>query len=384
VSSSVEHTIEFIRETFSSKEFIPLHEPRFYGNEKKYLNEAIDSTYVSSVGPFVDRFENEIAAMAETEFGVAAVNGTAALQVALKLAGVNEGDEVITQALSFVATANSIKYNGAEPIFLDVDLGSMGLSPAAVQAFLEEYGDLREDGTYNKQTSKRIAACVPMHTFGFPADMDALLELCNQWKIPLVEDAAESIGSYYKGRACGSMGMMGVYSFNGNKIITSGGGGAIVTNDGELARRAKHLTTTAKVAHPYEYEHDELGFNFRMPNINAALICAQLEQLEAFIQAKRRLAEKYIEFFGSMDVKFRVEEENTFSNYWLMAVELENRDQRESFLQSTNDAGVMTRPIWKLLYKLPMYSSCFRDEQTNAQYLEDRIVNIPSSVIDYE
>lgn len=384
MSSSVEHTIEFIRETFSSKEFIPLHEPRFYGNEKKYLNEAIDSTYVSSVGPFVDRFENEIAAMAETEFGVAAVNGTAALQVALKLAGVNEGDEVITQALSFVATANSIKYNGAEPIFLDVDLGSMGLSPAAVQAFLEEYGDLREDGTYNKQTSKRIAACVPMHTFGFPADMDALLELCNQWKIPLVEDAAESIGSYYKGRACGSMGMMGVYSFNGNKIITSGGGGAIVTNDGELARRAKHLTTTAKVAHPYEYEHDELGFNFRMPNINAALICAQLEQLEAFIQAKRRLAEKYIEFFGSMDVKFRVEEENTFSNYWLMAVELENRDQRESFLQSTNDAGVMTRPIWKLLYKLPMYSSCFRDEQTNAQYLEDRIVNIPSSVIDYE
>lgn len=360
---------------------IPLHEPRFTGNEKRYVTDAIDSTYVSSVGAYVDQFEEMMAEITQTNRAVAVVNGTSALQVALRLAGVKPGDEVITQALTFVATANAIAYNNAHPVFLDVDLDTMGLSPKAVEAFLEEYGELREDGCYNKKTGKRIAACLPMHTYGFPVHLNELLEVCEQWKIPIVEDAAESIGSSYHGKPTGSFGQFGIYSFNGNKIVTAGGGGAIVTNDKPLGDFAKHLTTTAKKTHKYEYVHDELGYNYRMPNLNAALICAQLEQLDSFIENKRNLAVQYEEFFSEQGVKFRIENPHTKANYWLMCVELNDRKERDLFLNETNENGVMTRPIWQLMYKLPMYKRCFRDQQTNAEYLEDRIVNIPSSVI---
>ncbi|MDM8177209.1 LegC family aminotransferase [Olivibacter sp. LS-1] len=376
-----EHTVNFIRETYKSKDFIPLHEPRFRGNEKKYLLDTIDSTFVSSVGAYVDRFEEMMQQITGTKKVVAVVNGTSALQVALRLAGVKQGNEVITQALTFIATANAIAYNGAIPVFVDVDIDTMGLSPRALNQFLEEYGDLREDGCYNKQTGRKIAACLPMHTFGFPVHLDELLGVCDKWNIPIVEDAAESLGSTYKGKVTGAFGHLGIFSFNGNKTVTCGGGGAIVTNDISLGELGKYLTTTAKKPHPYEFFHDELGYNFRMPNLNAALACAQLEQLEGFIAAKRALAEDYKSFFATENIKFRTELENTKANYWLMCVELESRVEREAFLRATNDQKVMTRPIWQLMFRLPMYANCQRDEQKNAVFLEDRIVNIPSSVI---
>ncbi len=363
-----------------TKDFIPLHEPRFRGNEKTYLLDTIDSTFVSSVGAYVDRFEEQMQNITKAQKAVAVVNGTAALQVALRLAGVQKGDEVITQALTFVATANAIAYNNATPIFLDVDLDTMGLSPKAVGQFLEEYGELRDDGCYNKTTGNRIAACLPMHTFGFPVHLDELLTICNKRNIPVVEDAAESLGSYYKGQHTGTLGLMGAFSFNGNKIVTSGGGGAIVSNNENLGDKAKYLTTTAKKPHPYEFYHDELGYNYRMPNLNAALACAQLEMLEQYLEEKRDLAEKYKQLFSPEKVKFRDELENTKANYWLMAVELENKKERNLFLEHTNKAGVMTRPIWQLMYRLPMYKDCQRDTQKNAEFLEERIVNIPSSV----
>ncbi|MCJ8152352.1 LegC family aminotransferase [Chryseobacterium sp. SSA4.19] len=376
---SIQDMISFVREHFNSDKFIPLHEPRFRGNEKKYLAETIDSTFVSSVGTFVDQFENMMQNITGAEKSVAVVNGTSSLQVALRLVGVKKDEEVITQALTFIATANAIAYNNAVPIFLDVDLDTMGLSPKAVKAFLEEYGELRENGCYNKSTGRRIAACMPMHTFGFPVHLDEMIRVCNQWKIPLVEDAAESLGSFYKGKHTGTIGLVSGFSFNGNKVVTSGGGGAIVTNDIQLGIQAKYLTTTAKKPHPYEFFHDDMGYNFRMPNLNAALACAQLESLEGFLADKRILAEKYTSFFKDSGIKFRQEIPYTKANYWLMCVELNNKTEREEFLKNTNDCGVMTRPIWNLMYRLPMYAHCQRDAQKNAAYLEERIVNIPSS-----
>ena len=376
----IKNTIAFIQEIYKTKEFIPLHAPTFGGNEKKYLNETIDSTFVSSIGVFVDKFEVMMSSLTKTKKAVAVVNGTAGIQIALRLLGVKEGDEVITQALTFVATANAIVYNGASPIFLDVDLDTMGLSPKSVTQFLAEFGDLREDGCYNKKTGKKISACLPMHTFGFPVHLDELKEICDAWKIPIVEDAAESLGSEYKGKSTGSIGEIGVFSLNGNKIVTSGGGGAIVTNNESLGKKGKHLTTTAKIPHAFEFFHDELGFNFRMPNLNAALACAQLEQLNSFLENKRALAKEYKAFFDSFGIHFRTETCGTKANYWLMCVELENLKERNQFLSETNASKVMTRPIWQLMYRLPMYQSCQRDEQANAQFLEERIVNIPSSV----
>jgi perosamine synthetase len=372
--------IDFIKNQFPSKEFILLHEPNFSGREKEYLSDTIESTFVSSVGPYVDKFEFMIAELSKTQKAVAVVNGTSALQVALRLSGVSSGDEVLTQALTFIATVNAIIYNGASPIFLDVDIDTMGLSPNSVQAFLEEYGELRDGVCYNKKTNKKISACMPMHTFGFPVHLDELFTVCNKWNIPVVEDAAESIGSEYKGMPTGSFGKLGVFSFNGNKIVTSGGGGAIVTNNFELGIKAKHLTTTAKVPHPFEYVHDEIGYNFRMPNLNAALACAQLEQLDTFIQNKRALALEYNTFFKTKGINFRTELPNTKANYWLMCLQLENKIERDLFLKETNENKVMTRPIWQLIFKSSMYSSFQRDEQVNAIYLEERIVNIPSSV----
>ncbi|MDR6762496.1 aminotransferase in exopolysaccharide biosynthesis [Flavobacterium sp. 2755] len=378
--SAINSTISFIKEQYKTENFIPLHVPHFGGNEKKYLIETIDSTFVSSVGAYVDQFEVTMQNITQTQKAVAVVNGTAAIQVALRLIGVKSGDEVLTQALTFVATANAIAYQNATPVFLDVDLDTMGLSPKAVSTFLEEFGELREDGCYNKKTQKKISACLPMHTFGFPVHLDELIAVCNDWKIPVVEDAAESLGSEYKGKPTGSFGKLGAFSFNGNKIVTSGGGGAIVTNDFKLGEKGKYLTTTAKIPHPYEYVHDEMGYNFRMPNLNAALACAQLEQLNTFLENKRILAKEYESFFQSSGIKFRTETPETKANYWLMCIELANKNERDLFLEETNVKGVMTRPIWQLMYRLPMYKNCQRDEQINAEFLEERIVNIPSSV----
>lgn len=377
---SYQESIQFIQEKFATKEFIPLHAPVFSGNEKKYVLDTLDSTFVSSVGAYVDQAEQVMAQISQTQKAVAVVNGTSGLQIALQLAGVQRGDEVITQALTFVATANAIHYTGAEPIFLDVDYDTMGLSPKAVADFLEEFGEKRENGTYNKKTGRKIAACVPMHTFGFPVHLEALLRVCEEWNIPIVEDSAESLGSYYKGKHTGSFGQLGVFSFNGNKIVTCGGGGMIVTQNEDLGKLGKHLTTTAKVPHLYEYVHDQVGYNYRMPNLNAALVCAQLEQLDTFLDNKRKLAQEYATFFAGQSIKFRTELEDTQANYWLMCVELENVEERNAFLKATNEAKTMTRPIWQLMYRLPMYQHCYRDAQMNAEFLEERIVNIPSSV----
>ncbi|WP_298150204.1 LegC family aminotransferase [Flavobacterium sp.] len=378
--SNYQEAVSFIKESFGTNDFIPLHVPHFGGNEKKYLADTIDTTFVSSVGAYVDQFEAMMASITTTKKAVAVVNGTAGIQIALKLSGVKSGDEVLTQALTFVATANAIAYNNAHPVFIDVDLDTMGLSPKAVEAFLTEFGELRSDGCYNKKSGRRIAACVPMHTFGFPVHLDKLLEVCAQWNIPVIEDAAESLGSEYKGRQTGSFGQSGVFSFNGNKIVTCGGGGAIVTNDIKLGEKGKYLTTTAKIPHPYEYVHDELGYNYRMPNLNAALACAQLEQLDAFLQNKRVLAAEYKTFFESKGIHFRTETPDTKANYWLMCVELENKSERDLFLKYTNESAVMTRPIWQLMFRLPMYRDCQKDSQEHALFLEERIVNIPSSV----
>ena len=377
---SIQNIISFIQDIYKTNGVIPLHAPYFNGNEKKYLLETIDSTYVSSVGTYVNLFEDMMSSITKTKKAIAVVNGTAGIQVALRLVGVKNGDEVITQALTFVATANAITYNNATPIFLDVDIDTMGLSPKAVSAFLSEFAVLREEGCFNKKTGKKISACLPMHTFGFPVHMDELKEICNFWRIPIVEDAAESLGSEYKDQPTGSIGEIGVFSLNGNKIVTAGGGGAIVTNNEDLGIKGKHITTTAKVPHDFEFYHDKLGFNYRMPNLNAALACAQLEQLNLFLENKRNLALTYKSFFDEEGIRFRTETPETKANYWLMCVELENRKDRDLFLSHTNTNKVMTRPIWQLMYRLPMYKNFYKDEQINAEFLEERIVNIPSSV----
>ena len=357
-----------------------MHAPIFFGKEREYVLDTLESTFVSSVGAYVNRAEQMMADISQTQKAVAVVNGTSGLHIALQLVGVKPGEEVITQALTFVATANAIHYAGAEPVFLDVDYETMGLSPISVKRFFENFCEIREKGTFNKKTGKRIGAIMPMHTFGFPADLDGLISVCEEWNVPLVEDAAESLGSYYKGRHTGSFGEVGVFSFNGNKIVTSGGGGMLVTKAASLGVLGKHLTTTAKVPHAYEYVHDYIGYNYRMPNINAALLCAQLEQLDLYLENKRQLASTYAAFFAKQNIQFRQEQEHTRANYWLMCVELENIEARNRFLADTNAAGVMTRPIWQLMYRLPMFEHCYRDEQKNAEFLEERIVNIPSSV----
>ncbi len=372
--------IDFIKSTFNTKDFIPLHEPKFIGNEKKYLNDCIDSTFVSSVGKYVDTFEKNFAQTVGSKYAIATVNGTAALHISLILADVKKDDEVITQPLTFIATCNAISYIGASPIFVDVDLDTMGLSPESLKSFLEENCEFIENKCINKTTRKTIKACVPMHTFGHPCKIDEIRDICDSWHITLVEDAAESLGSYYKEKHTGTFGKIGAFSFNGNKIITSGGGGVIVTDDEASAKRAKHLTTTAKVPHPYEYVHDEIGYNYRLPNINAALLVAQLENLDKFLESKRALSNIYEEFFKDQDLKFIKEPENSRSNYWLQAVLLDNEEQRNQFLEFTNNNGVMTRPIWRLMNELKMFKDSQSANLKNAKYLEERIVNIPSSV----
>jgi aminotransferase in exopolysaccharide biosynthesis len=377
---SFENLIGFIREQFQTNEFIPLHAPVFKGNEKRYVAETIDSTFVSSVGPFVDRFENDMASYTGSPRAVATVNGTAALHIALKLAGVAEGHLVLTQPLSFIATCNAISYCHATPVFIDVSLDNLGLCPVALEAWLNEHARIDDDGVCrSKAENKIISACVPMHTFGHPADLDGLLDVCQRWHIALVEDAAESLGSFYKGKHTGTYGLVGAISFNGNKIITTGGGGMILTNQA-LGQKAKHLTTTAKVPHPYEYVHDEVGYNYRLPNINAALGCAQLEQIETFIAAKRQLADRYDAALSGSNLRFVKEGEHCRANYWLNAVICENRQERDALLKTSNEQGVMTRPVWELMSNLPLYQHCLHGQLENAQWLADCIVNLPSSV----
>lgn len=374
-------TVDFIKSLFPAQEFIPLHEPRFVGNEKKYVLDCIDSTFVSSVGKYVDDFEKQIATYTGAKYAVACVNGTAALHMAMLVAGVKQNDIVITQPLSFIATCNAIAYIGAAHLFVDVDMDTMGLSPEKLKTYLNEFAIKKSDGfTYHKITNQKITACVPMHTFGHPGRIDEIATICEHYNIALIEDAAESIGSFYKDKHTGTFGLLGTFSFNGNKTITAGGGGAIVTNNEVLAKRAKYLTTQAKVPHRWNFVHDEIGYNYRMPNINAALMCAQLEQLDAFIKNKRELASIYSDFFKKSEIQFMHEPSNSKSNYWLCSILLKSEATRDEFLQYTNDNGVMTRPVWELMNKLTMFKNALCGDLSNAKNLRERLVNIPSSV----
>jgi aminotransferase in exopolysaccharide biosynthesis len=373
--------IRFVRDQYRTDEFIPLHAPVFRGRERELVLDTIDSTFVSSVGAYVDRLEKDMAAFTASPRAVAVMNGTAALHIALKLAGVLPGDLVVTQSLTFVATCNAIAYCSAEPLFVDVDRHTLGLSPVALDAWLSEHALIDDHGDCRTRVGqRRIRACLPMHTFGHPVELDALIAVCERWHLILVEDAAESLGSYYKGRHTGNFGKIGVLSFNGNKIMTTGGGGMLLTDE-DIGKRAKHLTTTAKIPHPYEFVHDEVGYNYRLPNLNAALGCAQLEQLPAFLASKRTLAARYIEFFKDSDIQPIVEPVGCRSNYWLNGVICQDGAQRDALLKATNDAGVMTRPIWALMTRLPIYTNALRGPLDNAEWLEARVVNLPSSVL---
>lgn len=374
-------TLLFIRQLYNkTTDVIPLHEPRFTGNEKYYVNECIDSTFVSSVGPFVERFEKEFAEYVGSRYAIATVNGTAALHTALIVAGVDRDDEVITQPLTFIATANAIRYCGANPVFVDVDRDTMGLSPTSLKHFLEQECAVANGRCINRSSRKTIKACVPMHTFGHPCRIDEIKAICDAWHIILIEDAAESLGSIYKGRHTGTFGKLGAFSFNGNKIITGGGGGIIVTDNELLAKKAKHITTTAKVPHIWEYVHDEIGYNYRLPNLNAALLVAQMENLEGFLENKRELATIYEKFFTGTDIVFVCEPKDCRSNYWLQTIIVKDTKERDEFLKLSNENGITTRPVWQLMNKLPMFQICQTSDLSNALWLEERVINIPSSV----
>jgi perosamine synthetase len=377
--TAFEPTIAFIKSLYPDQDFIPLHEPRFVGQERAYVMDAIDSTFVSSVGRYVDLFEERVRDYTGAKYAIALVNGTAALHMSLMLAGVKRDDLVVTQALSFIATCNAISYIGAQPAFVDIDKKNLGMSADALRQFLKDV-KLIDGQPIHQPTGRRVAACVPMHTFGFPVEIEEIVEQCNQFHIPVVEDAAESLGSTYKNKHTGTFGKLGTYSFNGNKTITCGGGGIIVTNDESLGKMAKHLTTQAKVPHRWEFVHDHIGYNYRCPNLNAALAVAQLEQLESFIDNKRATSRAYRDFFATQEIHFCTEPENTRSNYWLNAILLRNREERDEFLKNTNSNGVMTRPAWTLMHKLDMFKNCFHDGLSNSMDIEHTLVNIPSSV----
>ena len=374
--------VSYIRDIYGiQQEFIPLHEPRFIGNEKKYVLDAIDSTFVSSIGSYVDKFESMMCDLTGSKYAIAIVNGTNALHLSLLLADVKEGDEVLTQPLTFIATVNAISYCNATPHFVDVDKETLGLSPSKLENYLNDISLMRNGQCYNKETGKRISACVPMHTFGLPLFIDKLVEVCSRYNIPVIEDAAESLGSYYKKKHTGTFGLLGVFSFNGNKIVTSGGGGAIITNNEDLAKKAKHLSTQSKIPHKWEFKHDQIGFNYRMPNLNAALACAQLEQLEFYIQNKRKLSELYFGFFkNNNEIKLIREVKQSKSNYWLNSIILKDKKQRDNFLKFTNENGIMTRPIWNLMNKLDMFKKANCSDLKTAEWLEERVVSITSSV----
>ncbi|KAF5032905.1 UDP-4-amino-4-deoxy-L-arabinose--oxoglutarate aminotransferase [anaerobic digester metagenome] len=432
-----QHIIDFIRSLYPNRDFIPLHEPYFGGNEKKYLADCVDSTFVSSVGKYVDRFEEMIRDFTGAKYAIATVNGTAALHVALKLAGVQQGDLVITQPLTFIATCNAISYCGAEPVFVDIDRDTLGMSPESLEAWLsantviddgacyylpridanektrmnanraQEQGhkrvvkqnannsennhplsqtpdnplanisDLSLAGNSGKQ---KISACVPMHTFGHPCRIDRIIDICNRFHIPVVEDSAESIGSYFKGQHTGTFGKLGILSFNGNKTITTGGGGMIITNDDELGPLAKYITTTAKKTHPWKFEHDMIGFNYRLPNVNAALGCAQMERLKDILKNKRNTAHAYRDYFSQVaEIEYIPEPRDTISNYWLNVILLKDLEEREAFLKQSNESKAMTRPAWILMNELVMFKDTITAKLSVSNETADRLVNIPSS-----
>lgn len=381
MSNKFDDIINFIREIYHKPEGeIFLHEPVFLGNEIKYVSDCIESTFVSSIGKYVNQFETRVAEYTGSRFAIAAVNGTAALHIALKLAGVNHGDEVITQPLTFIATANAISYCNANPVFIDVDRDTMGLSPEKLHDFLKENTSIdgKTGRVINNRSHKTISAIVPMHTFGNPCRIEEIIEIADSYSLPVVEDAAESLGSTYKSKHTGTLGTIGVLSFNGNKIVTTGGGGMILTDDTEIARLAKHLTTQAKIPHPWEFSHDQIGYNYRMPNINAALGMAQIEMLDEFVQNKRTTASLYRNFLKEQNIFFMDELNYCRSNYWLNAIKLGSKEERDTFLEKTNSNGIMTRPIWTLMNKLPMYAGCITGDLSNAADLENTIVNLPS------
>ncbi|EAM0757101.1 aminotransferase LegC [Campylobacter coli] len=375
-----EKEISFIKSLFN-KENIALHEPCFIGNEKKYLLECIDSGFVSSVGEFVTRFEEALKEKTKARFVIATNTGTAALHIALLANGIDENCEVITQSMSFVATANAIAYTGAKPIFLDIDENTLSLSPKALEHFLENETYQKDNLSYNKTTHKPIKACVIMHTFGLSAHIKAIKELCEKYHILLIEDAAEALGSTYENKALGTFGKCGILSFNGNKIITGGCGGAILSDDENLAKLAKHLSTTAKIPHPYEYDHDRIAYNYRLCNINAAILLAGLENLELFLENKRELAKIYKDFFKNHDkCKFIDEKSNEKSNFWLNTLLFKNENLRNIFLEECLENKIFSRPIWKSLPSLKAFQNCQSDELINTKNLEKRLVNLPSSV----
>jgi perosamine synthetase len=376
-----QEAVDMVRAIYGSK-YIPLHRPVFEGNERQYLIDCVDSNFVSSLGAGVTKFEQQIAAFTGSKYAVATVNGTAALHVALQLVGVQRDDEVITQALTFIATCNALSYAGARPVFVDVDRDTLGLSPTALRQFLASHAEMRDGCAFNKSTGRRITACVPMHTFGFSCRIEEIVRICDDYGVAVIEDAAESLGSYVGTRHTGTFGKLATLSFNGNKVITTGGGGMIITDDAALAAHAKHLTTTAKVPHPFEFVHDEVGYNYRLPNLNAVLGCAQMERLPEMLAIKAAVASRYAEFFESLGVAFMRAPTGTTTNYWLNAIVLDSLQERDAFLEFANSRGVMTRPIWRLMTRLAMFSHCQHDGLVNSLWLEDRVVNIPSSVPD--
>jgi len=374
--------VSFVRALYSSNDFIPLHAPQFNGNEKKYLMETIDSTFVSSVGKFVDKFEHSVQEYTGIKYAIATVNGTAALHLALKLAGAARDTEVITQSLTFVAACNAIHYCNATPVFVDVEKSTLGLSPQSLLEFLEEFSELRDDGfSWNKITNRKIAACLPMHSFGFPVKVDELKQICSRFNIELVEDVAESLGSFYKGNHTGNFGKISAMSFNGNKTITTGGGGMILTNDRELAVKAKHISTTAKISGSLTFEHDQVGYNYRLPNLNAAIGLAQMEYLPILIESKRLIAQKYHQWGKENGLVFFQEPANCHSNYWLNVAITDNQEARDQMIKVTNENKIMTRPAWKPMHKLPMFKDCQKTSLKNTEWLYSRIVNVPSSPI---
>ena len=376
-----ENFAKFVQELYGTTGPIPLHAPQFGGNDKRYLLETIDSTFVSSVGQFVDQFEQKTVEYTGVKYAIATVNGTSALHIALKLSGVEQGNEVITQSLTFVATCNAIRYCGAKPLFVDVDRINLGLSAERLECFLQQNTELRDDGVcWNKETNRKISACLPVHTFGFPAELKKLNIICDKYGIPLIEDGAESLGSFYQNRHTGTIGKLSILSFNGNKIITAGGGGMILTNNEKLAKMAKHITTTAKIPHKWEFNHDEIGYNYRLPNLNAALGVAQMELLPAFLKNKRAIAQRYQEWGEKNSIEFVEEQKNSRANYWLNTAIMENRKQRDIILKETNERNIMTRPAWMPMHRLEINQDCQYGDMSNTEWLYDRIINVPSSV----
>ena len=374
--------VEFVQEIYSTKEFIPLHAPCFGDKERNYVLDTLDSTYVSSVGEYVDQFESRLSEYTGAKHVVATVNGTAALHTALMVSGIQREDEVITSPLTFIATCNAVHYCGAHPVFVDVEWDTLGLSPESMAMFLRDYAEVRDDSLcWNKKSGRIIRACVPIHNLGHPARVREIADICKAYNILLIEDAAESLGSFTSEVHTGRIGQIGTLSFNGNKIITTGGGGALITDDTELARCAKHLTTTAKQPHPWLFLHDDIGYNYRLPNINAALGCAQMERLPTYVIKKRKLAHQYKQWFSERGIKFVSEPSGAVSNYWLNSIVLADVDERDEFLTFTNSQNVMTRAMWTPIHTLPMYRSCYRADLTNAEAVEKRLVNIPSSVV---